>query len=169
MDPTDTNQHRLLQYINFTVEAVDLEGALAEIDVVGIGDNVSIGVNRRGFVLDGLTAVAQVRVFAPLPWSENFESGRPPFWIGGGGSLAVEDLGGNQVFRKGASRTGIHRHAIYMGPADMSGYTVQVDVLSTQQGRRRPDIGLINSGYTMDLQGNRQKVQIQSWSAELRI
>ena len=117
----------------------------------------------------GLTAVAQVRVFAPLPWSENFESGRPPFWIGGGGSLAVEDLSGNQVFRKGASRTGIHRHAIYMGPADMSGYTVQVDVLSTQQGRRRPDIGLINSGYTMDLQGNRQKIQIQSWAAELRI
>jgi hypothetical protein len=128
--------------------------------------------NQAGTVtatLGGLTAVAQVRVFAPLPWSENFESGRPPFWIGGGGSLAVEDLGGNQVFRKGASRTGIHRHATYLGPADMSGYTVQVDVLATQQGRRRPDIGLINSGYTMDLQGNRQKVQIQSWAAELRI
>jgi hypothetical protein len=108
-------------------------------------------------------------VYAPLPWSENFESGRPPHWIGGGGSLAVEDLGGNQVFRKGASRTGIHRHAIYMGPASMSGYTVQVDVLSTQQGRRRPDIGLINSGYTLDLQGNRQKIQVQSWAAELRV
>ena len=116
-----------------------------------------------------LSAVAQVRVYAPLPWSENFESGRPPHWIGGGGSLAVEDLGGNQVFRKGPSRTGIHRHAIYMGPASMSGYTVQVDVLSTQQGRRRADIGLINSGYTMDLQGNRQKIQLQSWAAELRI
>ena len=116
-----------------------------------------------------LSAIAQVRLYAPLPWSENFESGRPPHWIGGGGSLAVEDLAGNQVFRKGASRTGIHRHAIYMGPADMRDYTVQVDVLSTQRGRRRPDIGLINSGYTMDLQGNRQKIQIQSWAAELRI
>ena len=116
-----------------------------------------------------LSAVAQVRAYAPLPWSENFESGRPPHWIGGGGSLAVEDLNGDQVFRKGASRTGIHRHAIYMGPADMTGYTVQVDVMSTQRGRRRPDIGLINSGYTMDLQGNRQKIQIQSWAAELRI
>jgi outer membrane protein assembly factor BamB len=128
--------------------------------------------NQAGTVtatVGGLTAVAQVRVYAPLPWSENFESGRPPHWIGGGGSLAVEDLGGNQVFRKGASRTGIHRHAIYMGPANMSGYTVQVDVLSTQQGRRRPDIGLINSGYTLDLQGNRQKVQVQSWAAELRV
>jgi hypothetical protein len=128
--------------------------------------------NQAGTVtatVGNLTATAQVRLYSPLPWSENFESGRPPQWIGGGGSLAVTDLAGNQVFRKGASRTGIHRHAIYMGPANMSGYTVQADVMSTQQGRRRPDIGLINSGYTMDLQGNRQKIQIQSWAAELRI
>jgi len=117
----------------------------------------------------GLTAAARVRVFAPLPWSENFETGRPPHWIGGGGSLAVVDQGGDQMFRKGASRTGIHRHAIYLGPSNMSGYTVQVDVMATEQGRRRPDIGLINSGYTMDLQGNRQKIQLQSWAAELRI
>ncbi|MBM63457.1 MAG: serine/threonine protein kinase [Acidobacteria bacterium] len=128
--------------------------------------------NQAGTVMatmGSLTATAQVRLYSPLPWSENFESGRPPQWIGGGGSLTVSDVGGNQVFRKGASRTGIHRHAIYMGPASMSDYTVQADVLSTQQGRRRPDIGLINSGYTLDLQGNRQKVQLQSWAAELRI
>ena len=128
--------------------------------------------NQAGIVtatVGSLTASAQVRLYSPLPWSENFESGRPPQWIGGGGSLAVTDLAGNQVFRKGSSRTGIHRHAIYMGPAHMSGYTVQADVMATQQGRRRPDIGLINSGYTMDLQGNRQKIQIQSWAAELRI
>ena len=116
-----------------------------------------------------LSAVAQVRAYAPLPWSENFESGRPPYWIGGGASLAVEELDGDQVFRKGASRTGIHRHATYLGPTDMSGYTVQADVRSSQWRRRRPDIGLINSGYTMDLQGNRRKIQIQSWAAELRI
>ena len=128
--------------------------------------------NQAGTVtatVGALSAAAQVRVYAPLPWSENFESGRPPYWIGGGGSLAVVDQGGNQMFRKGASRTGIHRHAIYIGPASMSGYTVQADVMSTERGRRRPDVGLINSGYTMDLQGNRQKIQLQSWAAELRI
>ena len=116
-----------------------------------------------------LSAVAQVRAYAPLPWSENFESGRPPHWIGGGGSLAVVDLDGDQVFRKGPSRTGIHRHATYLGPTDMSGYTVQADVRASQWRRRRPDVGLINSGYTMDVQGNRRKIQIQSWAAELRI
>ena len=117
----------------------------------------------------GLSAIAQVRVFAPLPWSENFENGRPPFWIGGGGSLRAVDEGGQQMLRKGPSRTGIHRHALYMGPADMSGYTVQADAMATLKGRRRADLGVINSGYTLDLQGNAQRIQLQSWAAELRI
>ena len=144
----------------------------SSISTDGVLSTDTRATNQAGTVtatLADLSGVGQVRVYAPLPWIENFESGRPPHWIGGGGSLAVEDLGGNQVFRKGASRTGIHRHAIYIGPASMTDYTVQVDVLATQQGRRRPDVGLINSGYTMDLQGNRQKLQVQSWAAELRI
>jgi hypothetical protein len=41
--------------------------------------------------------------------------------------------------------------------------------MATEQGRRRPDLGLINSGYTLDMQGNAQRLQIQSWAAELRI
>ena len=86
-----------------------------------------------------------------------------------GGSLQAVDEDGEQLFRKGPSRTGIHRHAIYIGPAFMSGYTVQADVLSTAKGRRRPDIGLINSGYTLDLQGNHQRIEVRSWAAELRM
>ena len=119
--------------------------------------------------VDGLTAAAQVRIYEPLPWSENFESGRPPFWIGGGPRVSASEVGGQQVLQKSASPTGIHRHAIYMGPADMSGYTVQADMMASEWRRRRPDLGLINSGYTLDLQGNAQRVQLQSWSAELRI
>ena len=128
--------------------------------------------NQAGRVIarvGNLSAAARVRIFSPLPWAETFESGRPPYWIGGGGSLQAVDEGGEQLFRKGPSRTGIHRHAIYLGPSYMSGYTVQADVLSTQKGRRRPDIGLINSGYTMDLQGNHQRIEVRSWAAELRM
>ena len=161
---------RFLGARDVTWSLADLAGA--SMSSQGTLSTDARATNQAGTVTataGALTGTAQVRIYSPLPWSENFESGRPPHWIGGGGSLSVVDRGGNQVFRKGASRTGIHRHAIYMGPANMSGYTVQADVLSTQQGRRRPDIGLINSGYTMDLQGNRQKVQIQSWAAELRI
>ena len=117
----------------------------------------------------GLTASAQVRVFGPLPWVEDFEGGRPRFWIGGGGNLRGVDEGGQRLLRKGPSRTGIHRHAVYLGPADMSGYTVQADVMATEKGRRRADLGLINSGYTLDMQGNAQRLQLRSWAAELRI
>ena len=116
-----------------------------------------------------LSASAQVRVFAPLPWSENFESGKPPFWIGGGPRLAAADVGGQQALQKSPSPSGLHRHAVYFGPANMSGYTVQADVMASAWRRRRPDLGIINSGYTLDLRGNAQRLQAQSWAAELRV
>ena len=130
------------------------------------------GANHGGKVtasVGGLSAIAQVRVFGPLPWHENFENGRPAFWLGGGGNLRAAEEGGEQLLRKGPSRTGIHRHALYLGPAGMSGYTVQADAMATLKGRRRADLGIINSGYTLDLQGNAQRIQLQSWAAELRV
>ncbi len=116
-----------------------------------------------------LSALAQVRVFAPLPWSENFEGGRPPVWIGGGPRVSAADFGGERVLMKSPSPSGLHRHAIYLGPTGMTGYTIQADMLASEWRRRRPDLGIINSGYTLDLQGNAQRVQLQSWAAELRI
>ncbi len=56
IDPTSIGQFRLIQYINFTVENFDPEGALAEIEVLAAGDNISLGTVRRGRVIDGLTA-----------------------------------------------------------------------------------------------------------------
>ena len=128
--------------------------------------------NQAGKVVatvGGLTASAQVRIFGPLPWVENFESGRPPAWIGGGPRVSAVDQGGQQLLQKGPSPSGLHRHSIFLGPADMSGYTVQADVMTTVPGRRRPDIGVINGGYTLDLRGNQQRVQLRSWDAELRV
>lgn len=148
----------------------DMPGA--QLSPSGSLSTASDSVNQGGKVVatvGNLTGNAQVRVFGPLPWDENFESGRPNFWIGGGGNLRAVDEGGQQLLRKGPSRTGIHRHAVYLGPADMSGYTIQADAMATEKGRRRPDLGLINSGYTLDLQGNAQRIQLQSWAAELRI
>lgn len=58
VDRTNLGQFRLVQYINFTVEAFDPEGALAEIEVTTAGDNVSLGTVKRGRVIDGLTARA---------------------------------------------------------------------------------------------------------------
>ena len=135
--------------------------------------STSAGASNQGgkvvATVGGLTASAQVRVFAPLPWSENFESGRPPFWVGGGPRLAAAEVDGQQVLQKSPSPSGLHRHSVFIGPADMSGYTVQADVMSSEWRRRRPDLGVLNSGYTLDLLGNAQRLQLQSWAAELRI
>ena len=56
VDVEEFNQYRLIQYINFTVEDFDPEGALAEIEVIAVGDNVSLGNDQRGSIIDGLTA-----------------------------------------------------------------------------------------------------------------
>ena len=57
VDLQTIDQYRLVQYINFTVEEFDPEGALSEIEVIAVGDNISIGtIGRGGSVIDGLTA-----------------------------------------------------------------------------------------------------------------
>ena len=129
--------------------------------------------NQAGKVIveeaDGLASEARVRVFAPLPWSENFESGqKPPWWIGSGRYDIVERDGG-MVLHKAPSPSGLHRHVIFMGPSSTSGYTVQADLLGSRVRRRRPDLGLVNGGYTLDLQGNHQRIEVRAWAAELRI
>jgi len=172
---------------SFQVRALDANGRLlgtrdatwsvdgligASISTTGVLSTTAGASNQGGKVIasvDGLTGSAQVRVFGQLPWSENFESGRPPFWVGGGPRLSVADVGGQQVLQKSPSPSGLHRHTVYLGPAEMSGYTVQADMMASEWRRRRPDLGLINSGYTLDLQGNSQRIQIQSWAAELRV
>ena len=121
-----------------------------------------------------LSAAARVRVIGPLPWSENFdgfEVGKfPTAWIGIPGKAAVQEVeGAGKVLVKPRSRVGVPRANFLMGSSEMAGYTVQADLLGTLKGRRRPDLGLVNSGYTLDLQGNHQRLQVRSWAAELRM
>jgi len=62
IDPASIENFRLIQYINFTVEDFDPEGALAEIEVIAVGDNISLGTVRRGRVIDGLTALSNENI-----------------------------------------------------------------------------------------------------------
>jgi hypothetical protein len=55
-----------------------------------------------------------------------------------------------------------------VGSADWSDYTVQTDLMADRVGRKVGDVGLINSGYTVDLMGAHQQIQVRSWDAELR-
>ena len=122
----------------------------------------------------GLEASARARVVAQLPLSEDFEGievGKGPAnWVGVFIKAKVREIeGAGKVLVKPRPAKGVPRANFYAGSSDMSGYTVQADLLGTQERRRRPDMGLIASGYILDLQGNHQRLQIRSWSAELRM
>ena len=67
-----------------------------------------------------------------------------------------------------ASR-GLNRKNLYVAPPDVKGYTIQADLLGTQNKRRRPDMGLVANRYTLDLQGIYQRLEVRSWSSDLRM
>jgi outer membrane protein assembly factor BamB len=115
-----------------------------------------------------LEASAQVRLFGPLPWTFDFEDGAiPRHWIGVGRRFDVVERGGGQRLHKPPLTTGLSRSTIFVGPADMKGYTVEADLLGTRKGRRMPDMGVVNQGYTLDVMGRHQRLQIRTWAAHL--
>jgi hypothetical protein len=120
-----------------------------------------------------LEAAARVRVVPPLPWSYDFEAvevGKtPPWWIAAGNKFPVKELDGGKVLSKPPVAVGLDRSDVFLGPPTLSSYTIQADLRGSIQGRKRPDVGLINSGYHLDLMGNHQKVQLRAWPSELRL
>ncbi len=120
-----------------------------------------------------LSAKARVRVIGPLPWSFDFEAmaeGKAPhYWIAAGRPWELRRVDGEMVLVKIRRDSGLLRNALYLGPPSMTDYTIQADVLGHQKGRRLTDIGLINGGYTLDLQGNQQKLEVRSWPSERRM
>jgi outer membrane protein assembly factor BamB len=173
----------------FTVNAFDAKGrpvpapAGVEWSLAGLAGTIEGGAltpqagrAQAGKVVAksaGLEAAARVRAIPPLPWSEDFSSyeadKNPAWWVGAGTKFLVRDQGGEKVLVKPPSKAGVHRADVYMGPAELASYTIEADLLGTAQGRRRPDMGLINSGYTMDLMGAHQKIQVRSWASDLRL
>jgi hypothetical protein len=173
----------------FTVKAYDAKGrvvaapAAVEWSVAGLAGKVEGGaltteagkaqVGKVVAKAAGLEAAARVRAIPPLPWSEDFsayEVGKnPAWWIGAGIKFVVRDVNGEKVLVKPPSPVGVHRADVYMGPANLANYTIEADLLGTVQGKKLPDMGLHNSGYTMDLMGAHQKIQVRSWSSDLRV
>jgi hypothetical protein len=118
----------------------------------------------------GVTGQARVRVIAPLPWTFDFEAPKaetpPMWWTGAPGKVfqrTVEGVG-NVLVRPRDETVG-RRAKVSMGPANMSGYTVEGDVRVTEQRRQRGDAGLINQRYVLVLFGNGQKLELHPWQA----
>lgn len=122
-----------------------------------------------------LKSKARVRIVPPLPWQFDFEKDKdmPISWIGGRIRYVIEDLEGNKVAKKRDvlptpsdpdNKLGT-RSQLFMGPGDMKDYTIQADFMLTEKNGRMPDVGVIDSGYTLSLRSGDKRLRIYSWLA----
>jgi len=121
----------------------------------------------------GITGTASVRVFPPLPWSENFDAmapnSLPPTWVNTTMKFAVRDQNGNKVLTKLTEGSSLlSRARAYMGPSDWSNYTVEADIFATQKRRQQGDAGVIAQRYGLTLFGNHQLLNIEPWQPEIK-
>lgn len=152
-----------------------LPGTVSEDGVVSF-DAAAVKGTQVGALkakIGNLEAVSHLRVAGPLPWSEDFSNievdNAPSSWLGVGKGAKVTDLDGNHVLRQPKAASGAPRATLLMGPASMHGYTVQSDIRGAKVGRRYTDLGVVNSGYTLEMQGAHQRLKIGSWNSENRM
>jgi outer membrane protein assembly factor BamB len=120
-----------------------------------------------------ISGTASVRVFPPLPWSENFESFAvntlPPAWVNTALKFSVSEQNGNKVLTKLTTGSSLLTRArAYIGPSDWSNYTVEADVNATQKRRQQGDAGVIAQRYILTLYGNSQMLHLEPWQPEIQ-
>ena len=160
--------------------------APANLGSINAGGKLTVAPSKNGTAglisakLGEVSGSARVRVFPDLPWEEDFQQyaddSNPPHWIGassirspGGKYVVRTEEDGNKILAKPTAYKGIQRHIIFAGPGDMKNYIVQVDAKVQQYKRKMGDAGLISHGYTLDLAGKRQRLEIRGWDPETRI
>jgi len=125
-------------------------------------------------------------VVPPLPWKFDFQSvplvenpktkvkqGDPPItWIGIRYRHAIRDLDGRKVLVKSNVIPKGTRSQGWMGQDELHDYTIQADIRGATLARAdptagMPDIGVINSRYTLSLLGASQELQIRYWPPQI--
>ena len=119
-----------------------------------------------------LSGTASVRVFPPLPWSENFDAMAvntvPSTWVNATLKFVVREMNGAKVLVKTTEGSSLlSRARAYFGPSDWSNYTVEADVNATQKRRQQGDAGVIAQRYSLTLYGNSQMLHIEPWQPEV--
>jgi hypothetical protein len=133
-------------------------------------DNVSQGgvVSAKAA---GLEAKSQVRVMPDIPYADDFNSYDPKGFPAGfpaiRGRFEVAEKGGEKALYKSSANLRSQKTRVYFGDPDASAYTIQIDVLGAEKARRMPDVGLISHRYTLDMQGNKQKLMLYTWTSEI--
>ena len=155
-----------------------LPGEVTDGGVLTLKDEAGLHVGYVNVKLGDVEGQARVRAAGPFPWTETFndlptgpfpKGGFPDGWLGRGKKAHVEEIDGENVLVQPDPEFFAPRAVMYIGPSLMKDYTIQADIYATREKRRKPELGLINSGYTMLLAGIQQRVEIRSWGSELRM
>lgn len=149
-----------------------LKGEVSNGQFVASSDAVAQGGLVKATV-GGVTGSASVRVFPPLPWSNDFEAmavgSIPPTWVNTTPKFVVRDLNGNKVLVKTTEGSSLASRArAYLGPSDWSNYTVEADINATQKRRQQGDAGVIAQRYSLTLYGNSQMLHLEPWQPETK-
>lgn len=132
-----------------------------------------------GYVIaqgDGFVAKARVRISPEPPIDVNFEDmavdSVPPGWIGVAKRTKIVERDGGKVLQKLAEDPAppFMRIQPYITPPIAGGYLMQADMLGTPKGDLfRPDMGLVNSRYTLSMLGGDQALRLETWPSLPRL
>ncbi len=127
------------------------------------------------------TARARVRVAGGLSLKQDFTNvpvgAAPGGWLNVQSKFTIVDLEGNKVLSKVNTdpRPPFARANGYITSSNAANYTIQADLQGTEVRDRIPDMGLVNSRYTLILDGKTnaeiktRELRIVSWEARPRI
>jgi outer membrane protein assembly factor BamB len=118
-----------------------------------------------------LSGEARATIVRPLPWTETFDTyadgAVPPGWINiTAGKMSVATVDGQKVLSKAPDPTIFKRFRAFVGPTDLSNYTVEADVRGTTRRRQMSDLGVTAQRYSLVLYGNAQQIKIEPWEPE---
>lgn len=128
--------------------------------------------NEINVTYEGKTAFARLRTFPKAPWTWDFEGYKPKqvpaTWVNAFLKLQPNEIDGTMALKRSPGK-GRPSTYFWLGPPEMSGYTVQTDVYMTEQKRKLPNMGVTVQRYNVILKGNTSKFGVQSWAPHLRM
>lgn len=112
-----------------------------------------------------LNGRARIRVTPPLPWKFDFENLKdaPITWVGARYRHVARTVNGNTMLVKITTIPKGTKSRSWFGPSNLSDYTIQAEMMGQTMNGKIPDMGVIAQGYTLEMQGEHQKLYLSSW------
>lgn len=121
-----------------------------------------------------VSGVARVRIAPRLPIHENFDgfadNTMPPGWVGVAGKTRITERDGSKVFEKVGEKnkpSPAWRMRSFATLPQPIGYTVQADMVGVAARKRfKPDMGLLNCRYELQILGMAKEIELSRWRDE---